>query len=600
MRDPRGLALPSPFGMPSSFTAQSGAAPPAGEPITYTVLDPHNSTSGWTATAPTTISVGAPVYGTVGSIQIDLNNGGGGGVPINIQKNATTWAAGLSATDLIAYAIDPPANPIDGEVGAAGIVFAANHAHRGNTGGGEPAAGGTGARHGARWFSMAADSIREGSWAGNNLTSVPAGTTMQRLTYTPTNVVGGGNVRMSGLINITARRRPILCMTFDDGYQRELTEVIPMMEARFGTGIAPGSSYIPMGLVGTADRYTLTDLAAMKAKGWGMALDSNFNDEPVWAVHGGSVADAVAALNAHRAALVATGLATVQEASHVCFSYGPTDYNSATVQQVANCSAVSGSSTITTSTAAGFFNTTAMRGTVVLGAGVPADTKILSCPNATTIIVDKVLPTLTNIQVTFCAVNALTTNGGCVCNATTTVTSIRTTALVVGMTVQGRDVPAGTTITAINTPSTGTAADGTITVSAAIPATCTRLACYLAGAEWLPGNYEAALIAAGYRTGRRTKAFGGICTQLGIPSAMAMMSLTAANFESSSASTIGELTQNIRDGRDTISLMHVNSSYNAVALGEVLDFVAARVTAGELDIMNLNNWYNRIAARSGL
>jgi hypothetical protein len=576
----------------ASAPATSAATVPviAAEPVAFAILDPFSTLTNLTSTVPTTLSQTTPIFGSNGSAAIALN----GAFGVNNVTRASVPFPGVAATDLICYAIEPPANPMDGEVGPAGVTFHNSYAFRSDGANNEPSPTGSGVRYGARWISMSADSIRDVSWAGTPLHQLAPGS--YRLMPTPTfgNIVGGGTARLGPVVRVTQRRKPILCMTFDDINDGHLI-ARDMMMARLGT--APGTSYVTTSRIGVAARLSLANMDSMRAQGWAFSLDSGTTGEPIWAVHGGSIADAVTALNAHRDALVATGRATFDEASHVAYSWGPTSPLSDAVETVANCTSAGGTTITTTGT---FYSAGAMRGVVIKAPGIPAGTTIVSCPNATTIIVNQNVPAGT-YTLTMCCINTLQSGGGLVANGTTTITSIRTSGLVTGMTMQGRGVPVGTMITAINTESTGTAADGTITVSNNIPAACTRGAFYIAGAEWLNGNLEAALIAAGFKTGRRTKAVGSICTQFGIPSPMAMMSLWSLDFEpASSAPAIGALRLNIRDGRDTITLSHNTSSFNQTIFGQVLDFVAARVTAGELDVMTVPAWYNRIAARSGV
>ena len=104
-------------------------------------------------------------------------------------------------------------------------------------------------------------------------------------------------------------------------------------------------------------------------------------------------------------------------------------------------------------------------------------------------------------------------------------------------------------------------------------------------------------------TGVNTGVDGRLCTQFGLPSPMAMINLSRLNMDlasGSSTSTIGALRQAIRDGRDSVSMTHAAPAFNPTLFGQVLDFVKARMEAGEIDVMSLPEWYARIAARSGV
>lgn len=565
---------------------------PESEPIAFSIIDGYDSQANLAApAAPMTFSQTTPIagFGPNGALAMALN-----GVVLTAAatRNNTPWTQ-VAADDLILIGYEPPLNPIEGELG--GVVANINATYQFRNDPAEPPSGGTGCRHGARWASMSPLSIRDGSWTGNPLTALAAGAYGVRAQFSPSNIAGRGTAKVGPIIRITQRRKPIFMLSFDDGYQRELTDVVPRMVARFGS--APGTSYVPMGLIGTAERYTLSDMAAMKAAGWTFSINSGRSDEPIWSGHGGGIADAIASLNTERAALVATGLATVEEASHVCYSFGTTSPNETIVSTLANCVA-NGTTTITSTNT--FHDVGAMRGVVIKAPGVPAGTTIVSC-SRNAIVVNQPVPSGT-YTLAFCCVAAIGTNGGLVANGTTTITSVRTDGLIVGMTMQGRDVPVPTTITAINTESTGTTANGTITVSNPVPATCTRAGFFIAGAPWLAGNIENALISAGYLTGRRVQGDGRFCSQFGIPSAMAMMSLTGLSVDQpkTAAASIAAIAQAIRDGRDTLAYMHAAPATDIPTLEAILDYVKTRVDAGELDVMSVPAWYNRIAARSGV
>jgi hypothetical protein len=47
-------------------------------------------------------------------------------------------------------------------------------------------------------------------------------------------------------------------------------------------------------------------------------------------------------------------------------------------------------------------------------------------------------------------------------------------------------------------------------------------------------------------------------------------------------------------------MTHAAPAFNPTLFGQVLDFVKARMEAGEIDVMSLPEWYARIAARSGV
>lgn len=569
------------------------APPIVGEPITFSVIDAYDNLSNLTPLAPATVSQGTPIFGTNGSADLALN---GSISTTNVQRTAVPWTQ-VGANDLILMAFQPPDDPMDGEAGSGFVNVHTNFRQQSDTGSGEPnMSGSSGARFGKRWLSASAASIRDFNWAGATLDTLTAPTYTVQSRFTPSNIAGPGVLKIGPIVRVTQRRKSILTMTFDDNYAREHDDVLPLLTSRFGT--APATSYVSMGVIGTSLRFTLGQMAAMKAAGWCFGLNSGPTDQPIFAAHAGGVADAVAALDTQRAALVATGLAADDDARHICYSFGTAGPADATVTQIASCVS-NGTTTITCATAQAFFNGLVMRGAVVTGAGVPAGTTVVSTPNANTITVNQPVPSNTT-TLTFHYINALTTAGGLVASGATTITSIRTTGLIPGMRMQGRAVPAGTTIVSIDTPSTGVAADGTITVSQNVGAACTRAGFYVIGGEWLPGRIEAALIAAGYKTGRRTNVGQGLCTQFGIPSAEAMMSLNTITLDAPVGTVTGGIQQCIRDGRDIMAFMHVAPAANMTDLATVLDFIKARVDAGELDVMTVPAWYNRIAARSGI
>lgn len=78
------------------------------------------------------------------------------------------------------------------------------------------------------------------------------------------------------------------------------------------------------------------------------------------------------------------------------------------------------------------------------------------------------------------------------------------------------------------------------------------------------------------------------------------MSLNTITLDAPVGTVTGGIQQCIRDGRDIMAFMHVAPAANMTDLATVLDFIKARVDAGELDVMTVPAWYNRIAARSGI
>jgi hypothetical protein len=579
----------------SPFESQSGGGP-APEPITFSVLDPHNTITSRTVTAPATISQGSPIFGTNGASAVAM----GGAFGQNGVQLASLSFPAFGANDLIMFAVDPPADPVNGELSNCNLTINASYAYR-NDPADEPGVGGSGAKHGARWFSASVASMRTGSWAGATLDTLGAGNYQSRPIPTYTNLVGAGTSRVGPLIRVTQKRKPIICSTHDDNNDGHLI-VNNMMKSRFG--FSWGTSYIATGLIAVGARLTLSDMATMRADGWAFGLDSGPLDEPIWGAHGGTVADAIASLNAERDALVATGRATFLEASHICYSYGSqSSYPEQVVQQVTNATC-NGTTTVTRPSGT-FFDIGAMRGAIVKGVGVPAGTTVVNCPAGNTLIVSQPITSGTNVTLTFCGVFATSgAAGNLTADGSAVITGINSLGIAPGMVMNGRDVPGGTTVVSVDVES---ATIGQITVSQNVPATCTRGAFYVSGGEWLPGRVEDALIAANFKSARRTKATGGLCTQLGIPSPEAMMSFWACDFEGNnpavsvpSTTIIGAIRQNIRDGRDTIGLAHAVNTFDQVGFGAVLDYIKSRVDAGEVDVMTVPAWYNRVAARSGV
>lgn len=589
-----------------TYTADNGVAPtatstvsrtvPVTEPIAYTVLDSYRTVTGKTVAVPLAMSVGTPIYGSNGSIDLAL---GGAVATASITTTSLPWTQ-VGNNDLIVVAIENPTNPMDG--GVTGGIFVINNTFspRNDSTLGEPVAGGagiTGANGGKFFVSFAASSIQDGALGGAGLQTITANTVTYRVQNNVTPITGLGTVKVGPVVRVTQRRKSIWVPTFDDNYIRELNDVIPLMENKLG--FAAGTSYTGMDLIGNSLRYTLSDMTEMRARGWTFGIDSMPGDQPIWSTHAGGIADAVAAVNAHISNLVATGRSTLEEASHICFSYGA-DSVETSYRTVANCVSAGGT-TITTTGGTGFYAVEAARGTIIKAPGVPAGTSIVSCPDQNTIIVNQAVPPGT-YTLAFCGAQFLSSNADLTANGTTTITAIRTTGLVPGMVMQGRGVPGGTTVATIVSESTGTARDGTITVTNAIPATCTRAGFYVSDAEWLPGAIDSALVAAGIRTGVKVGGDGRICTQFGKPSDLALMSMTRLNIDSPtvSLSAIGGMRQAIRDGRDCVSLTHAAPGFNPTVFGEVLDFAKARMDAGELEIMSLPAWYSRISQRSGL
>jgi len=414
--NPGGASVPA----TSAGSAVVTAATEASEPIAFGVLDPYNSLTGRTTAAPASRSQGTPIFGSNGALALALN---GAVATASVTTASVPWTR-VDPDDLIVFAIENPDDPMQGGVSGGILIVSNTYSPKNDTD--EPGTGNAGTMGlGGRFLvSFAASSIRAGTWAGQGLDAITAAAVPIWLQSNVNNNYGSGTVKYGPIFRVTERRKPIWAPTFDDNYQRELTEVIPLMEARLG--FAAGTSYTAIDLVGQSLRYTLADMAQMRSRGWRFCMDSNPRDEPVYAVHAGGIADAIAALDAHAARIVATGHATTDDVRHICFSYGATSVNTG-YATLASCIA-NGTTTITNNVGTGFFGVNAARGTIIKAPGVPVGTRIVSCPNGNTIIVDRPVPAGT-YTLAFCGASFLSSNNALVANGTATVTSVRTRAL---------------------------------------------------------------------------------------------------------------------------------------------------------------------------
>jgi hypothetical protein len=290
----------------------------------------------------------------------------------------------------------------------------------------------------------------------------------------------------------------------------------------------------------------------------------------------------MAQLNASRDALIASGLGSVEDAKHVCASYGAVNYPSKPAARTGT-----GNGTTTVTIAATVWAGGISAGMVVKGTGLGTDPVVVDVPTNTTVVLSEAL-SAGSYSLTFCANDqglAVT------CNGTTSVT-VSTTGLFVGQEMFGEFVPAGTFITVLGS--------GVVTVSNAVPSTCVRASFLHTSGEFAVNKLEDALIANGYKSLRRVQFIGGAYTGYGLDplAAMQFPGLSIDGTTADATVVIANLQQGIDDCCDVLTYMHWAAAQNLTHAQAVADFIEARVAAGDVDVVSVPELFRRASLRS--
>ncbi len=424
------------------------------------------------------------------------------------------------------------------------------------------------------------DRIRAGSWSGAKITDQGA-VSKDSVLFVGADGGWAEDAVVDAMV-LPSPHKPIWIPTFDDINRAQYTDLFPVMQAR---GIV-GTLYVPTNLIGRAASLTMAMLHEMQNAGWCIALDSDPEDAPLTKY--ATPAAAVSQLNAMKAILNAEFGNADGGLDHLCYSFG----RSALLYAPQGPYTVTPNGTDTVTLPTNIPYQTLAPGMVVKGPSVPAGTTVLECLSITQVKLSQAVPSGSAESWTFIGRSRGVT---VTCNGSTTVVVSSTATLAVGQTMTGYSVPANTTITAI--------VDGTtLTMSAAVPSTCGRANFDLKTSPFFGGKMPDALIAAGYKSARKV-ASGvgtGVYTGYGIDPKLAMQ-LPSMNHDLTSAAGASTLITNLEAAfaarLDVCSYGHVNGTFSMQDWITVLDYAAARRSAGERDILGVGDWGRRVATR---
>jgi hypothetical protein len=563
----------------------AGGGAPAPTVLPYTLLDGFEETAGRTGFSTNSLTLVPPVVQGAGAVQTYTN----GAVAINLIKTAlddtaapSTWGADPLLAVMVDMGDDPMEHAISGlqpQITVAGTAYA----YRNDTtvaGTALPAFGGDTAR-GKRWRSFAADRLRATNWAGANFMSAPAGTKTAR--FDPQLLAASNNNHTTATFDAfvrVQRHKPVVMLTWDDVNERQYDLLHPMLVARN----LKSTSYVCMGLLDTGSKFSLAEAQIMKDSGlWAFCTNSNRLDNPLFAFDTPELA--LAQLNDHAAEIVAAGLATADKVKHAAFSYGPTSYRPTPV--TLTCTA-NGTATVTI-TAPQAWSNSILPGMLVKGTGLGVAPTVVSVPTSSSIVLSAAVTSGT-LSLTFCSNSrglTLTANG------TTTITGINTTGLFPGQVVRGFNVPANTTVASIVTEGVS----GSITTNNNIPSTCLKASFFHASGPWAYNKMEDLLLADGWLTGRRGTSVGGVYSGFGVDPKV-LMGLPSTVCDAGVALFGANLQSAIDDCTDLIGIGHFTAGTVSADVEGILDLVAAARDAGDIDVLTVPEWHERIITRT--
>jgi len=574
--------------IPFSGAMMAGAAALTPSLPRYTIIDDYEATTSRSvANGTQTLSSSRKISGTNALVL----QGNGAGDVITTQ-NPALFSGDFAGQDLLVIGYNVQSQPGMADLSRINPIFiqgGSTYSYQYDT----SATGTTIPTHntiemgniGNTFASWSIDRFRITNFAGAKLNAAGASSRTSRVQLTSFGAGIGSrapNVAIDTCMLVKARYKPIVMVSADDLAGNQYSLLYPLAKARR----IPLTIYVPWDNIGAAGGISQAQLLEMQNEGGcGMCLDSAGDDKPITAF--ADVAAAIAQLNTGRNTLKSIfGAGRCED--HLEFSY---NMNAMPVapQTVANCSTTSGSNVVTVGGNAGY--TQAVIGMYVFHANFPAGTVVTGALSPSQI-------TVSNNATGSTSTASITFSGGVAgvavtCNGTTTINMSgsginKTDFMRVGMEFTGYTVPAGTTITAINSASQ-------FVVSNAVPATCTLANVNHHTAPFYRSNIADALIANGYKSALHS-AYGGIYTGLGLPDPQRLMHMGYYAIDNGLTACTAYVDQAIAEGTD-IELNGHFGAWDGTLVTAVLDMLVAKRDAGLIDIMHRGDWYNAVRVR---
>ena len=432
---------------------------------------------------------------------------------------------------------------------------------------------------GRRWISFSPNYLRVTDFNGARLDAdVALGTRQHALQIQQgTNSDFNAVIKLDNFVRITTPKKPQIAITVDGCN----VETITQMAARLKTictnknvSITP-TSYLSTGVL-DSNATKLTTAQALSLKndfGWvhGMAGSPNDDALSIYATPNDVLTD----LTNQRTALINAGLMDLRNSRHLRYAYGSAAYRNTGTSAIAIPTGGS-ITTITLNVANAAYNGGIMGGMIVKGTGLATAPTVVNTPTGTTVQLSVPVNFSANTNLVFCGnqTGVLVT-----CNGTTTI-GCDTTYLAKGQVMRGLNVPAGTVI--VDIPTEGTS--GTITVSNAVPVTCTRASFYLESGAFYSGRLGDVLYSGGWRTGRIGHEPGGVCTQFGTPDPRLAMEFPGYNVDSSAATSakiIADINMAVTNGWDMMLYLTPSSTQDWTQFETWINVLADLIASGK-------------------
>ena len=436
---------------------------------------------------------------------------------------------------------------------------------------------------GKYWVSYKLNDFKNGGYAGTSVQSVGALSKNWSFANLNTQAAGNTDIVVDAAVFPATSHKSIICITFDDAVDQQYTNAFSAMQSR---GLV-GTIYVPSGWIGQAGKLTWSNLKDMYNAGWGICLDSERVDAPITAPSTRSAA--ITALQTVRSEII-TGMSGVgvnltgyDGLNHFCYSYGTVGYPSLPTTRV--CSP---NNTTTLAVSSPYNNISA--GMRIFGTGVPAGTYVVRCIDNASIETSQAIATGAGVTLTFVGrVEGLTRTNA---TATTVLTMSDTTNLFAGMHLIGYDIPTDTRIVSVDT-ATQVTVDKTVPIGTSVKCN----ACYVDGEFW-PSKVQDALIAAGFKSGRRVDSvnYGGLYTGFGLDPLAAIGIPGIGLTDPPSATEITRIGTWLGEKADVITYTHNVS--NSAGFASFLDQVVTWRDAGLCEVLTIPAWWAKVSART--